>query len=120
LFEYILQLKGIASVLQFGENFGKSFPPHYHHLAPNAVFMQTMLWYLVKISAVGIIKQPGCLGILTIHFHYNLMQKGTQLFDLTNSVWPFRSRDFSFLVVSVSRHFGQNMKSCRNLICSIF
>jgi len=41
------------------------------------------------------------------------------------SVWPiryepFRSRDFSVLVVSVSRHFGQNMKFCRNLTCSFF
>jgi len=33
------------------------------------------------------------------------------------SVWPFRSRDFSVLVVSISRHFGQTMKSCRNLTC---
>ena len=33
---------------------------------------------------------------------------------------PFRSRDFSVLVVSVSRHFGQNMKFCRNLTCSFF
>jgi len=32
----------------------------------------------------------------------------------------FRSRDFSVLVVPVSRHFGQAMKSCRNLICSLF
>jgi len=36
------------------------------------------------------------------------------------SVWPFRSkpfrsRDVSVLVLSVSRHFGQTMKSCRNL-----
>jgi len=41
------------------------------------------------------------------------------------SVWPirsesFRSRDFSVLIVPVSRHFGQAMKSCRNLICSLF
>jgi len=33
---------------------------------------------------------------------------------------PFRSRDFSVLVVSVSRHFAQNMKSCRNLTCPFF
>jgi len=32
----------------------------------------------------------------------------------------FSSRDFSVLVVPVSRHFGQAMKSCRNLICSLF
>jgi len=32
---------------------------------------------------------------------------------------PFRSRDFSVLVVSVSRHFRQIMKSCRNLTCSV-
>jgi len=41
------------------------------------------------------------------------------------SVWPirsesFRSQDFSVLVVPVTRHFGQAMKSCRNLICSLF
>jgi len=36
------------------------------------------------------------------------------------SVWPFRSRDLSVLVVSVSRNFGQTMKSCRNLIYSLF
>jgi len=41
------------------------------------------------------------------------------------SVWPirsepFRSQDFSVLVVLVSRHFRQAMKSCRNLICSLF
>jgi len=41
-------------------------------------------------------------------------------FGLAVSVWPFRpepirSRDFS-----VSRHFGQTMKSCRNLTCSHF
>jgi len=30
---------------------------------------------------------------------------------------PFRSRDFSVVVVLVSRHFGQTMKSCRNLAC---
>jgi len=38
------------------------------------------------------------------------------------SVWPirsepFRSRDSSVLVFPVPRHFGQAMKSCRNLIC---
>jgi len=41
------------------------------------------------------------------------------------SVWPIRSeplrsRDFSVLVVPVSRHFAQTMKYCRNLICSLF
>jgi len=33
---------------------------------------------------------------------------------------PFRSRDLSVLVVSVSSHFDQNMKSCRNLTSSVF
>jgi len=36
------------------------------------------------------------------------------------SVWSFRSRNFSVLVVSVSRRFGQTMKSCKNLTCSLF
>jgi len=36
------------------------------------------------------------------------------------SVWPFRSRDFSVVVVSASRYFGQTMKSCRILVCSLF
>jgi len=47
---------------------------------------------------------------------------GTRLFGLADSVWsfrsePFRSRDFSVLVVPVSRHFGLAIKSCRNLLC---
>jgi len=45
-------------------------------------------------------------------------------FDLANSVWPFRSepfrsRDFLVLVVLVPRHFGQTMKPCINLTCSL-
>ena len=32
----------------------------------------------------------------------------------------FGSRDFSILVVMVSKHFGQAMKSCRNLACLLF
>jgi len=35
---------------------------------------------------------------------------GTQLFGLADSVWA----------VSVWGHFGQTMKSCRNLACSHF
>ena len=45
---------------------------------------------------------------------------GTRLFGLAVSVWSIRSRDFSVLVVSVSTNFGQIMKSCRNLTCSLF
>jgi len=33
---------------------------------------------------------------------------------------PFQSQVFSVLVVLVWRHFGQAMKSCRNLVCSLF
>ena len=48
-----------------------------------------------------------------------------QFYSLKNteqdfSVWPFQSRDISILVVSVSKHFGQTMKSCRNVTCSLF
>jgi len=32
----------------------------------------------------------------------------------------FGSLDFSILIVTVSKHFGQAMKSCRNLACSLF
>jgi len=36
--------------------------------------------------------------------------EGTRLFGLVDSVWA----------VSVWGHFGQTMKSCRNLTCSLF
>ena len=62
-----------------------------------------------------------------IYFHACFSSKeccGGRVHDF--SVWPilsepfrsesFRSQDVSVLVVPVSRHFGQAMKSCRNLI----
>jgi len=57
-------------------------------------------------------------------FRHRLSHMGARLFGLADSVWPirsepFRSRDFSVLVVPVSRHFGQARKSCRNPICSL-
>jgi len=45
---------------------------------------------------------------------FELSRFGLSRFGLADSVWPFRSVLFS-LAVSVSRHFGQTMKSCRNL-----
>jgi len=39
---------------------------------------------------------------------------GRRLFGLAVSVWPIRSGRFG-LAVSVTGHFGQTMKSCRNL-----
>jgi len=55
---------------------------------------------------------------------------GYAMFSLAVSLWPIRSepirsdpcrsRNFSVLVVLVSRYFSQAMKSCRNLMCSLF
>jgi len=44
-----------------------------------------------------------------------LSRFGLSRFDLADWVWPFRSGD-----ILVTRHFGQTMKSCRNLTCSLF
>ena len=55
---------------------------------------------------------------------------GTRLFGPADSVWPIRSeafrsgplrsRDISVRAVSVWRHFGQTMKSSKNLTCPHF
>jgi len=66
--------------------------------------------------------KPFCvLDVLSTGCH-PIKLRGIGFFGLTDSVWPFRSepfrsRDFSVLVVSVLRHFGQTMKSCRKLTC---
>jgi len=47
--------------------------------------------------------------------NFSVTLSGTGLFGLAVSV-----RGFSVMAVSVSRHFGHAMKSCRNLTCSLF
>jgi len=51
----------------------------------------------------------------------SIVRSGTQLFGLADSVWAVSVTEqySSVLVVPVSRNFGQAMKSCRNLICSL-
>jgi len=54
------------------------------------------------------------------HLRQPIFVAGTRLSVCSIRSEPLRSRDFSVLVVPVSRHFGQAMKSRRNLICSLF
>ena len=117
-----------AEVIRKGSTFCSSTP---------RCLMSTNRSRLVETIWFGYMRQPsqswwirfGRFGIRSDRFgirsgRFGLSRFSLSRFGLAVSVWPFRSGLFRSgrfgLAISVSRQFGQTMKSCRNLTCSLF